>query len=388
MPKSVATLISELTPDPWRTSVGFSSDLEETNQKMFGATSDAERIGALSEWLQKNQPCLFGRIAARAGFLSYCVLTEEDLAGSDEAIRDKIQTARTRWTRDGFYGAKNGFIIFVVSRQVATAVPDDSVKELALKLCSLYLLDEIVPDKVFHDEIWLEIAGKATATWKWLAGVNYFSAQGDKRWWHDHRMPGGMAFSVNSVGHMVKSGILNRGMIELEKSMGAATEDWVDSKVQSFDKALELAMQTISRACDAVSGKATSLLALPRNDDGSPVTRCPLALPKTLADKDFTTYRGWYHTDVTVPSEYFRPDVERPADLKALLLDFSYLFQTGVENPAYTTMGEGRRIREDEEAPYATAAALRAARMTPTEDALKGNRRLLQAVPEKFAAST
>jgi hypothetical protein len=385
MSGSVVDLLSQTTPDPWRSNVGFSPDVEAAHQRMFKATSDADRIDALSDWLQKHQPCLFGRIAARSGFLSYCVLTDADLASSDEAIRDKIQDARLAWTKEGFYGQKNGFIILAISERIATATPDDVVKKLALRLCSLYLLKDVVPDEVSHDEIWLEKPGRDPATWQWLAGVNYFSAQGDKRWWQDHRIPGGMAFSVNSVGHMVKSGILNRGMIELEKALDAAGDDWIDSKVQSLDKALELAMRTISMASESVSGKATNLLALPCNDDGSPVTRCPLSLPKMLAEKDFAIYRGWYHTDVTVPSEYFRPDVERPADLSPHLLDFTYLFQRGVENPAFATMGEGRRIREPDEAtPIATAASPRVARMIETEVPLKGNQRLMQAVPEAF----
>lgn len=238
MVKSVATLISELTPDPWRSEVGFSQDVADAQRRLFDAKSVAECSDALSDWLQKHQPCLFGRIAARAGFLSYCILTPHDLAESDQVIHDKIQAARTAWTKDGFNGTKNGFIILAVSDRIATATPGESLKELAIRICSLYLVDDIVADKVFHDEIWLEKPGREPATWKWLAGVNYFSAQGDKRWWQDHRIPGGMAFSVNSVGHMVKSGILNRGMRELEKSLGAPTEDWVDSKVQSVDKAL------------------------------------------------------------------------------------------------------------------------------------------------------
>lgn len=386
MSASVAELLARVTADAWRSTVGFNHDLKMAHNRMFKEkASDADRIGALSDWLQKSQPCLFGRIAARSGFLSYCVLTEEDLASSDETIRDKIQAARTAWTRDGFYGRKNGFIILAVSERIATATPNEVVKELAQRLCYLYLLDDIVADKVFHDEICLELPGPEAATWKWLAGVNYFCAQGDKRWWQDHRIPGGMAFSTNSVGHMVKSGILNRGIAELEKALGMVGDDWANSKVQSLDKALELAMRTISMASESVSGKATNLLALPRNDDGTPVARCPLELPENLADRDFATYRGWYHTDVTIPSEYFRPDLERPADSSARLLDFTYLFQDGVENPAFTTMGEGRRIRElDESTQAATAAAQKAARMIGTKVPMKGNQRLMQAVPEAF----
>jgi hypothetical protein len=287
-------------------------------------------------------------MAAKGDFLSYCILTETDLESSDQVIQDRIQEARLRWTRDGFEGKKNGFIILAVSERIATATPDTSIKELALRLASLYLLKDVIPDQVFHDEIWLEKPGRDQTTWKWFAGVNYFSAQGDKRWWQDHRIPGGLAFSVNSVGHMVKSGILAKAMAALEKELNAPDEGWTLSKVDSLGKALVLAMQTISSASATVSGKATGLLPMPKDDSGKPVAQCPFPLPSGLAEKNFSEYLGHYHTDFTVPSEYFLPDVARPEGLPDHILDFTYLFRSGVDNPDFTTMGSGQQIRRDE----------------------------------------
>jgi hypothetical protein len=60
------------------------------------------------------------------------------------------------------------------------------------------------------------------------------------------------------------------------------------------------------------------------------------------------TYFGYYHTDYTLPTEYFQPDVERPAATAGYALDFTYLHRAGVDNPAHTTMGEGHRIRHDD----------------------------------------
>jgi hypothetical protein len=378
---SVADLLSRLTPDPWRASVGFSPDVESANHRLFNpSSSDDDRTAALSDWLQKHQPCLFGRIAAKNGFLSYCILTEADLTSTDDVIRDKIQAARRTWTRDGYYGMKNGFIILAISERIARATPDATVKELALRLCSLYLLQDIVPDQVFHDQIWLEKPGRDPTTWQWLAGVNYFCAQGDKRWWQDHRIPGGMGFSVNSVGQMVKSGILAQGMLALEDALGAPAEGWDISKVDSLGKALVLAMHTIHSASNAVSGKATELLQIPKDDRGAPVNKCPVTLPAFLADKDHTQYRGRYHTDVTVPSEYFRADVERPAELPEVVLDFSYLFQAGVENPAYTTMGEGRQIRIDETPLAQPLTPTKRVKMEPVSVPIARATRLLDAL--------
>ena len=64
----------------------------------------------------------------------------------------------------------------------------------------------------YLERVQLEQPDKQHRTWECPASVNYFSAQGDKRWWQDHRFPAGLAFSVNSVGHMVKSGKLNEAM--------------------------------------------------------------------------------------------------------------------------------------------------------------------------------
>jgi hypothetical protein len=382
MPKSLAAAFSRLTPDPWRARVGFSAEVETASRRLFAAqASEVDREAALSEWLQKYQPCLFGRIAAKGGFLSYCILTEEDLASSDESICDKIQEARLKWTRAGFEGRKSGFVILAVSERIATALPDEATKELALGLCSLYLLEDVTPDRIFLDEIWLEKPGRDATTWRWNAGVNYFCTQGDGRWWQDHRIPGGMAFSVNSVGHMVKSDILARGMIELERATGAPPEAYVPSKVDSLGKALDLAMRTINNASDAVSGKATRLLPIPTDDAGRPVATCPVPLQPMLTDKNFCEYWGGYHTDYTVPSEYFRPDVERSAGLPEHLLDFTYIFHKSIDNPDHTTTGEGRRIRIDDDGRPADAAPVsKERRMAPDTVPISACVRLKQAL--------
>jgi hypothetical protein len=293
---------------------------------------------------------------------------------------DRVFLPGAEYQRDSFEGRKNGFIIVAVSERIAAATPDDSVKELALRLASLYLLQTVVPDQVFHDEIWLEKPGRDRTTWKWLAGVNYFSTQGDKRWWHDHRIPGGLAFSVNSVGHMVKSGILARAMDALEQELDAPAEGWTLSKVDSLGKALVLAMQTINSASDTASGKATELLPIPTDDSGHPVAQCPIPLPRPLADKNFSEYLGRYHTDFTAPSEYFRPDVIRPDGIGDHILDFTYLFRDDVDNPDFTTMGGGRPIREGEGEEQSRGTAAKTRKMDAEVIPLDTSERLVRAL--------
>lgn len=107
MSQTVADLLSRLTPDPWRASTPFSGDIADANKRIFDAGDASDTIcGVLREWLQKQQPCLFGRIAARQELISYCILTERDLRQDDEAIRAKIQDARSKWLQDGFVGRR------------------------------------------------------------------------------------------------------------------------------------------------------------------------------------------------------------------------------------------------------------------------------------------
>src|SRR5574341_1071698 len=144
MTKPVAALLAELRPDPWRAKSGFSAEVDAANATLFDHhVADGAAVVTLGQWLERHQPCLFGRIAAKLGLITYCVLTEGDLMGSDDQISGKIQDARTSWTRDGFEGRKSSFIVFVRSFTIAHAVPDEHMKELARRLCSLYLLESI-----------------------------------------------------------------------------------------------------------------------------------------------------------------------------------------------------------------------------------------------------
>lgn len=340
MSKVIADLFSRIELDPWRQKVGFSKELAEVHESLQKIGNDHENVvTVLSKWLQKHQPCLFGRLAARLNMLSFCILTEDDLNGNDEDIRDKIQSARSRWTADGFEGKKNGFIVFVASPKISYSIPDKTLMSLAQTICSLYLLEEIEHDKIYMDEIWLEKPGPNRATWKWQAGVNYFCANGDGRWWQDHRFPGGLAFSVNSVGHMAKACGIAKIMNEMNNMLEIKSEPFTESPIDSLGQALEFAMRTIDKASDSVSGKATELISA--KDSHS----CPIKLPPNLTGKDCSIYKGYYHTDVTIPNQYFNANIERPIDCNVHMLDFTYLHDKDVNNPAFITMGEGRRIR-------------------------------------------
>jgi hypothetical protein len=343
--ESVKKLIEGLKPDPFRQETPFTEDLATATSLLLSSETEDQRTTAISDWLSRHQPCLFGKITARLGGLSFCFLSEADLNGSDAEIRQKIQVARNRWRARAYDGEASGFVILAISNRIATALPNDSVKSLAKRLCYLYLGrdDE---EEILLEDVFLRVPGKQDALIHWKGGVNYFCAQGDGRWWRDHRIPGGMAFSVNSVGHLVKSFQVGRSFEEAWQKLNLAqTEEWADFKIKSLGGALVAAMQTIDGAFPTPWGKATHLLPADRDGANPAHLECPIALPANLRNKDFCEYAGYYHTDVTIPSDYFRLEPDRPLQITSQPLDFTYLFNDTIDNPAFFEMGEGIQVR-------------------------------------------
>jgi len=344
MPSSLTSLLEQVKPDSWRKDVGFSADIAEANEKLFRYAGDVPKAKEiLSDWLQRYQPCLFGRIAAKSGLIEHCILSESDLE-STAGLRSKIQDARRSWLRQTFAGSKSSFVISLISPRIANGVPDETVLTLAKTIASLYLLNEVEPDTVYVEDVFLEKPGYPQVTWTWKAGVNYFCTQGDKRWWHDHRIPGGLGLSVNSVGHMAKSGMLARSLRSLNEVLGVSEIESVNPKIVSLGKALEVAMRTIGLAADTCSGRATELL--PKSDVASE-GQCPIELPAFLRTKDHRQYQGYYNTDHTLPRVYFKSDSHRDPAIPRQLLDFTYLFEDDDENFDHELMGTGRPIRAD-----------------------------------------
>jgi hypothetical protein len=345
--RQLGEFYEQLETDVWRAEVGFSRELgEPLSELLVAGIDDAGVVKILANWLGDQQPCLFGRIAAKRDLIEYCVLREADLLGSDDAVAAKITSARLRCYQRAWRGDASAFIIVVLSRRLAEAKPGPAVQGIAQRLLQLYLGCDSKLDEVYLEELFLEVPNRERNAWKWAAGVNYFSAQGDKRWWQDHRIPAGVAFSVNSVGHMVKSRVLSGALNDLNEALGLEGGEDIPHNIDSLGDALAFAMRTIQKASVGPSGRATALLPM---SEGGDLPSCPFELKGTLIGKNHCEYLGLYHTDVTLPHEYFQPDVERPTDLETHQLDFTYLFDESLENPDHTVMGKGLQIREDGE---------------------------------------
>ena len=82
---------------------------------------------------------------------------------------------------------------------------------------------------------------------KFVFSIDFFATAGDRRWWHDHRIPGGIAFTANSLGHMAKR------------------EEWYGHRTDRTEWALRTAMNTIAEAATKnSSGKDIPYSRLPR----------------------------------------------------------------------------------------------------------------------------
>src|SRR5262245_12295095 len=121
MTNTAAELFSRLELDPWRNEVPFADDFGQWHDRVISAGDPVVVGQVLNEWLQRHQPCLFGRLAAKANAITYCILNEQELLQSDESILAKIQERRLAWSRDAYYGRSSAFVIVFVSDRIARA---------------------------------------------------------------------------------------------------------------------------------------------------------------------------------------------------------------------------------------------------------------------------
>lgn len=313
----VRDLFRRLSEDKWRRENPFSPEITAVNAVLFHPfAEDADKQVALAKWLHHHQPCLFGRVAASTNTLHYLFLDDDDLRESDQHIAERIQQGRRGWwqrsrcPRDGTSTTAHGFVICVASQRVALAEPDEILRQFSQELLALWGCRSTNEEQgqVHWEELFLENP-ETGGYLRFEFSVDFFAAAGDGRWWQDHRIPGGVGFTANSVGHMQKF------------------REWYEKKTNQGVWVLETAMGTIERAAKTEHGQATWLRPLV---EGRPLisgVACP-ALRTDLAGYDWTRYAGHLHTDHAVRREFFRNGPEKPPDakLREWILDFQYLY--------------------------------------------------------------
>lgn len=323
-------LYNALSEDTWRKKPGngFSEDMKTAHEVLhsrWATPSQCEK--ALAFWLQGvgNQPCVFGSIAAAKDRVHFCILTERDFCRTDEEVADRIHEELLAWKRrsvgpldDVFYPA-HGFLLALIAPDLAKAAPDKHLKRFAEKVRDLWgCRGGPEQSGIMHWET-LFLQNPADGSFvQFEFGIDFFAAQGDGRWWHDHRIPGGIAFTANSMGHMRRY------------------QEWYPPGMKDQEEwALRTAMNTIDKAKETAFGRATWLRALDK--DGRPFVKrlaCPFAKPEALNEKlrgkDWTRYLGYHHTDHSIRSEFFHVEAEKPPEIMdkdaQYLQDFTYLY--------------------------------------------------------------
>jgi hypothetical protein len=338
--------MTKLLPDKQREAQGFSPELEVVHKIAHHPFStDTQKREAVLAWLQNAkpgyQPCLFGRIAAATDRLHICLITEADLYGPDEDVRKKIQTERLAWKRrsvapdETLTSPAHGFLLWVVSPKVAYAASDGNLKHLVSLVRELWgcpVQEDEEGNDVSKEHLYLKKPGDGSL-WNFEINTDYFAAQGDLTWWHDHRFPGGVAFTANSAGHM------------------ARYREWYEGKTDQSRWLLETAMRTIDEAADTPFGRATRLL--PLVGGAFLGGECPfpgLGDKERLKGKDWTRYAGYFHTDHSIREEFFQPGPAKPDSVKEAewLQDFTYLYDKSESDHARLVAGEALSAAEVE----------------------------------------
>jgi hypothetical protein len=296
--------------DALRVRYPFSEDIEATNAILFNPKYDKRRkVRAYRAWLQASQPCVFGRVAAKNKNIFICLLEESEILrmkSGDKDLKDTLQDYRQVWKRNALEGLASSFVVVLVSPSLAIKEPNSELKEIARRLIELYMELDTIEDDTFQTQreylfLKTKSADRDKTVLKFSTLPNIFCAQGDRRWWHDHRTPGGLMITSNALGHFVYSRTRTYPMEDKDKA-------W----------ALENAMRTISNAYRG-----------PLGGKGHKTGHCPATFlvpaaatePSPLKDSSefrkysADRYKGYFHTDHLIPSVYFRKERD-PADLK------------------------------------------------------------------------
>lgn len=351
--ESLLELHDRLREDMVRRSTPFSADMIEFSDLMHRPYAhDYEVAEALNHWCKTRQPCQFGRVAASLKRLYFCVLRERDLADGDEAILEKIAAERRQWKQRAVRDLENpphSFILVFGSRRLEFAAPDDNLRRFASRLLELTGWKQERRARRGENSVtsdYLYLHNPQTGAYHgYRFNVDFFAAAGDGRWWHDHRFPGGIAFTANAAGHM-------KCFMDWYEKPGRDHGGW----------AVTQAMMTIARAhrtkpagagnrsekAAREEGRVTWLLDLDA-EGRSIVARlpCPLEkIPAQLAGKDWTKYEGLLHTDHAVREEFFDGRTEPLTAHKPPLMDFTYLYDAA--QPDFTDFTAGRLVAESE----------------------------------------
>ncbi len=299
--------------------VSFGADIDETHRVLLDpAVAVVDKEARLRQWLNRFQPCMFGRLGARSrqGIrYDMCWITRDDLLLGTEHVLGKIQRARSEWKERAAEGRVHGLLTVFNAIEFAYAMPGPELVELCLLLANLYLVEHVPvrPDMMYAETVPLKHADGSCEMLK--GGINFFypSAHGTDN--HDRRIPGGIVISVNAPGLLANSFVKGGLAPDLESAI---------AKVRNF------AWASIGNGgIGKPSGRAESC-SWHNLDPSRPEGECPMRHRPRHVPENFSTsgYSALYHTDVLVPSRVMRhTSCDTPRAEREVWpgLDFSYL---------------------------------------------------------------
>jgi hypothetical protein len=301
--------------DSFRKRHPFAESVEAVHAILFNPKYTKRRkIAAYRKWLETEQPCVFGKVAAKQKMVFICLIEEHEvlrMERGDLDLRDTIQDYRQLWKRHALEGLSSSFLVLFTSRALITKEPDERLKEICRRLLELYMEVSPIPDDTILTQREYVFLRRPDGLLKFSTLPNIFCAQGDGRWWQDHRTPGGVMITSNALGHFVYSRA-QPGPLQDKDKLGA----------------LENAMRTIHNCYRSPRGRA-------RSGSPCPATQLiPLATGETSPLRESSEfsgfspdhYRGYFHTDHLVPAVFFAKPEELRHPKIYEPLSFRYIF--------------------------------------------------------------
>jgi len=301
--------------DAFRQTHPFSEDIESTHAILFNPRYDKwKKLRAYRKWIANGQSCLFGKAAAKTDSVFICILEEHEILRmrrGDDDLRETIQDHRQAWKRCALEGGFSSFMVLLLSKSLVDKEPGDKLKEISRRLLELYMeVEPIDDDTIVPQREYVFLRTNSGKFLKFATLPNVFCAQGDGRWWHDHRTPGGIMITSNALGHF-----------ELSRSSREAITE------KETTHALDNAMRTIKDAhCNnkrvrgLVHCPATRLVAR-QVGEASPIRE-----GSDLAIHSPSHYEGFFHTDHLIPSVFFKKERDQK-ELKLYDdLSFQYIY--------------------------------------------------------------
>lgn len=305
--------------DRFRKTHPFSEDIESAQAILFNPRYDKwKKLDAYRRWLVGGQPCLFGKAVARNKQVFICLLEEHEILcmkNGDDDLRDTIQDHRQVWKRYALDEPFSSFLVVLLSKRLVNKEPSDKLKEVCRRLLELYMeVDRVNDDTILpqREYVFMRVPQKESEPKLLRFGTlpNVFCAQGDKRWWHDHRTPGGIMITSNALGHF-----------EYYRNGEGVLGD------KEKTHALDNAMRTISNAFGndkkrrgLVHCPATKLVPLAEGE------ATPIREGSDLHKYSPSHYEGFFHTDHLIPSVFFSKERD-PKELTIYdNLSFQYIY--------------------------------------------------------------